>query len=186
MRTSAGAELGVVKARGVSGGSLSCRSDSRCLPRRHAQLRRRTPPAPAGGAPGGGHPRADLPRSSGARIARLTRPRAGTLSPGAGQLAWRDHHLSIGALWEPLDDGAPFEAGAALRISYRLYAARFGKQRWGDSTHRYGYHMGAVADDVNEMCLGQVLADLVAMPRSWAASRTVGRPSAIWKATPGK
>jgi len=45
-----------------------------------------------------------------------------------------DFGLSAGELERRVRAIRPFELGSALRVLYRLYAARFGKERWGDKT----------------------------------------------------
>lgn len=176
MRTSTGAELGVVKARGVSGGSLSWWDD---------------PAAFLVGMPDSGvehlrlmldaHPEVAIPGPTFFVPAVLelrnnhSHVRERFLQILVSSLTWRDHHLSSDALWEPLDDGAPFEPGAALRIFYWLYAARFGKARWGDSTHRYGYHMNQIRRHLPEAHFVHVIRDgrdaavLARLSHSWQA-----------------
>src|SRR6266550_6107448 len=41
---------------------------------------------------------------------------------------WADFHLDCAGLREALDSQEPFDLADALRIFYRLYAARFGKR----------------------------------------------------------
>ena len=102
-------------------------------------------------------------------------------------LTWRDHHLSIDALWERLDDGAPFEPGGAVRVFYRLYAARFGKQRWGDSTHRYGYHMNQIRQYLPEARFIHVIRDgrdaavLARLSHSWQAFGDLESHAREWR-----
>jgi hypothetical protein len=50
---------------------------------------------------------------------------------------WPDFGLDYAAFARRLDELDPFTIGAALRSFYQLYAARFGKARWGDKTPRY-------------------------------------------------
>ena len=47
---------------------------------------------------------------------------------------WPDFHLSADTLRAELGALDPFDVGAALRAFYRMYAARFGKSRWGEKT----------------------------------------------------
>jgi hypothetical protein len=102
-------------------------------------------------------------------------------------VTWRDHHLPIDALWERLDDGAPFEAGAALRVFYRLYAARFGKQRWGDSTHRYGYHLNQIRQYLPEAHFVHVIRDgrdagvLARLSHGWQAFCDLENHAKEWR-----
>ncbi len=57
---------------------------------------------------------------------------------------WPDFHLSVEEFSESLDDVIPFTPTAGLRCFYRLYAAKFGKQRWGDKSPPYGFHMADI------------------------------------------
>jgi hypothetical protein len=104
-----------------------------------------------------------------------------------GSLTWRDHHLTIDSLWEDLESAGPFEAAAALRIFYRCYAARFGKQRWGDSTHRYGYHMNQIRRCLPEAHFIHVIRDgrdaavLARRSHSWQAFGDIESHAREWQ-----
>lgn len=50
---------------------------------------------------------------------------------------WQDFHLSDTKLYQHLAEIEPFTIPQALRCFYKLYADRFGKQRWGDKTPPY-------------------------------------------------
>jgi hypothetical protein len=54
-----------------------------------------------------------------------------------GTAHWPDFGVDSDALKRQVAACAPFTLGAGLRAFYRLYAARFGKPRWGDKTPRY-------------------------------------------------
>lgn len=54
---------------------------------------------------------------------------------------WPHFRLDADALRARLDRTAPFELGTALRGFYQLYAERFGKPRWGDTTPAHHAHM---------------------------------------------
>jgi hypothetical protein len=58
---------------------------------------------------------------------------------------WRDFHLDAGALASAVESIQPFTPADGLRAFYRLYAARFGKTRWGDKTPLYGPAADAIA-----------------------------------------
>jgi L-alanine-DL-glutamate epimerase-like enolase superfamily enzyme len=57
---------------------------------------------------------------------------------------WPDFRLSAEEFSESLADVVPFSLTAGLRCFYRLYAAKFGKQRWGDKSPPYGFHMADI------------------------------------------
>lgn len=68
---------------------------------------------------------------------------------------WADHSV-------PADIVAKGGAGGpsdAVRAFYETYAARFAKQRWGDSTPRYGYHITEIASAFPEAHFIHVVRD---------------------------
>ena len=58
--------------------------------------------------------------------------------------AWRDFGLDAGDFARAIDALEPFSVADGCRTFYRLYAARFGKSRWGDKTPLYGLHLPAI------------------------------------------
>lgn len=58
-----------------------------------------------------------------------------------GATAWNDFRIPPPAWREALDGLRCFSPADAFRTFYRLYAARFGKARWGDKTPSYVFHM---------------------------------------------
>ena len=58
-----------------------------------------------------------------------------------GHFVWPDFHLSADAYRAELDAMEPFDPADGLRCFYSMYAARFGKPRWGDKTPPYGFIM---------------------------------------------
>lgn len=57
-------------------------------------------------------------------------------------LTWPDHHLEIETIRARLV--APFDVTNAIRAFFLSYAARFGKERWGDKTPTYLTQMTAI------------------------------------------
>ena len=57
---------------------------------------------------------------------------------------WGDFGLDSRLLREELLGQDSFDLGNALRAFYRLYAARFGKSRWGEKTPMYCRHMATI------------------------------------------
>src|SRR5688500_2115287 len=51
--------------------------------------------------------------------------------------AWPDFEIPADKFRSALDEIEPFEVSEGFRAFYRLYAARFGKSRWGDKTPIY-------------------------------------------------
>jgi hypothetical protein len=59
--------------------------------------------------------------------------------------AWNDFGIPLEAFSAALDRIEPFSAADGFRAMYRLYAARFGKPRWGDKTPMYALHLPVIA-----------------------------------------
>jgi len=57
---------------------------------------------------------------------------------------WPNLAVDKSALQRELDQLQPFSAPEAIRVFYRLYARRFGKERWGDKTSPYRSFMGGI------------------------------------------
>jgi hypothetical protein len=72
---------------------------------------------------------------------------------------WCDFGLDAQAFMRELQGITPFHADAAIRCFYRLYAARFGKERWGDKTPSYGRHMRAIERVLPEACFIHIIRD---------------------------
>jgi len=79
--------------------------------------------------------------------ARIPTSGAEFLQTVSGAPNWADFHLDFARLREALDSQEPFDLADALRNFYRLYAARFGKRRWGDKTPDYGFAL----DDIRRV-----------------------------------
>jgi len=58
--------------------------------------------------------------------------------------AWPDFELAEEIFWSALQKISPFNISDGFRAFYRLYAARFGKSRWGDKTPIYCLHLDAL------------------------------------------
>lgn len=59
---------------------------------------------------------------------------------------WPELGISEEAFAEALRGIRPFSVAEGLRLFYRMYAARFGKPRWGDKTPGYSHHLRAIQD----------------------------------------
>lgn len=62
-----------------------------------------------------------------------------------GSSMWKSAGLSRRALRRELESLEPFELAEGVRCFYRLYAARQGKQRWGDKTPGYASLLDKIA-----------------------------------------
>ena len=58
--------------------------------------------------------------------------------------SWPDFGIPEEAFWDALLEIKPFNITDGFRAFYRLYAARFGKTRWGDKTPLYCLDLNAI------------------------------------------
>lgn len=72
---------------------------------------------------------------------------------------WADCHLDPDEFQEAVDALRPFDLSEGVRCFYRLYAARFGKTRWGDKTPFYLGHMVLIQDLVPEARFVHIIRD---------------------------
>ena len=72
---------------------------------------------------------------------------------------WGDFHVDDALLRTRIAAIAPFDAGAALRTMYRLYADRFGKPRWGDKTPHHVRRMDVIARLLPEARFVHIIRD---------------------------
>ncbi len=70
---------------------------------------------------------------------------------------WPDHHLEIETIRARLDD--PFDITNAIRAFFLSYAARFGKERWGDKTPTYLTQMTAIEAVLPESRFVHIIRD---------------------------
>jgi hypothetical protein len=54
---------------------------------------------------------------------------------------WADFQISADQFRAELQKLKPFSVAEGFRVFYRMYAARFGKPRWGDKTPMYGRYL---------------------------------------------
>jgi hypothetical protein len=72
---------------------------------------------------------------------------------------WPDFHLDPRALGDALAEVRPCPPALAARTFYRLYAARFGKPRWGDKTPNYGVDIDRIAGLLPEAHVVHLIRD---------------------------
>lgn len=72
---------------------------------------------------------------------------------------WPDFGLDGEALRQRIERLEPFTLGGALRAFYQLYAARFGKPRWGDKTPRYLIRMSLIRQVLPEARFVHLIRD---------------------------
>lgn len=95
---------------------------------------------------------------------------------------WGDYGLDEKTLSEEVSKASP-ELGSALRTFYKLYAARFGKVRWGDKTPLYVRHMTGIQSVLPEARFIHVIRDgrdvALSNKQTWFGPDSV-RESAVW------
>lgn len=99
---------------------------------------------------------------------------------------WEDFHLEAGALREHLERPPVCRAADALRIFYSMYAARFGKTRWGDKTPTHALRMIPIAGLLPEARFIHLIRDgrdaVVSLRRQWfAPARDIAALAADWR-----
>jgi hypothetical protein len=99
---------------------------------------------------------------------------------------WPDHHLDAGALAAAVARLAPFGADEAARAFYRLYAARFGKRRWGDKSPQYSLNLREVETLLPEARFVHIIRDgrdvALSVRHLWfAPGSTVEELAADWR-----
>jgi hypothetical protein len=102
-----------------------------------------------------------------------------------GHWRLRDLQIDVGAVTLAVRRLDPFSAGAALRLVYRAYAAKFGKKRWGDKTPYYIGHMPMIAEHLPEARFVHVIRDGRAVWQSvrsvWFGPNTVAETARWWQ-----
>ena len=73
--------------------------------------------------------------------------------------AWPDFGVSEGDFWRELTEINPFNVADGYRAFYKLYAARHGKQRWGDKTPIYCLHLDAIRKVLPEARFIHIIRD---------------------------
>jgi hypothetical protein len=73
--------------------------------------------------------------------------------------AWNDFGIPKEQYWLKLKDIVPFSVAEGYRAFYRTYAARFGKDRWGDKTPTYCHHLKSIEDVLPEAHFIHVIRD---------------------------
>jgi hypothetical protein len=73
--------------------------------------------------------------------------------------AWPDFSISAEDLEYALSEIIPFNLSEGYRAFYRLYANRFGKNRWGDKTPMYCLHMDTIRSILPETKFIHIIRD---------------------------
>jgi hypothetical protein len=99
---------------------------------------------------------------------------------------WPDFHLDEYRLTRGIDAIDPFDPAEAVREFHRLYAARFGKPRWGNKTPIYLLHMRAIAGLLPEAHFIHVIRDgrdvALSIGDLWFGPRSIDDTAHWWRA----
>ena len=80
---------------------------------------------------------------------------------------WRDYCISAEDYWQALLQLEPFTAAEGIREFYRLYAARFGKLRYGDKTPGHARGLEAIEQLLPEAVFVHLIRDGRDVALSW-------------------
>lgn len=73
--------------------------------------------------------------------------------------AWQDFGIAEAELREQIVRLRPFSVADGFRTFYRMYAARFGKVRWGDKTPMYALHIRSIGELLPEAHFLHIVRD---------------------------
>ena len=76
-----------------------------------------------------------------------------------GAPVWPDFQVPPESFRRALHEIDPFTIADGYRTFYRMYAARFGKPRWGDKTPRYGFHLQLIQSLLPEASFIHLIRD---------------------------
>lgn len=92
-------------------------------------------------------------------LAHLSDARATFLRGIARSERWPDFGLDIEDLRQALERNGPLNVSDCVRGFFELYAAKFGKPRWGDKTPIYLWHMNAIQALLPESAFIHIIRD---------------------------
>lgn len=104
-----------------------------------------------------------------------------------GAVTWPDYHLDPEDFRRSLARLEPYTLAGGVRAFYALYAARFGKARWGDKTPGYGPYLGRIERLLPEARFVHIIRDgrdcaLSLRPLWFAPSRELDHLARDWSA----
>lgn len=113
------------------------------------------------------------------------RSRRAFLAIVTGTPGWHDQGVPEAELRRRLPRAEPFDLAAATRLTYRLYAERHGKARWGDKTPLYLFEMEAIERLLPEARFVHLIRDgrdvaLSQRPLWFAPSQRIDALAAEW------
>ena len=99
---------------------------------------------------------------------------------------WQDFQIAHDTFRAALQAIEPFTVAEGLRTFYQLYAARFGKSRWGDKTPLYCMHVQSIAALLPEAHFVHIIRDgrdvaLSLRPMWFAPGRDIETLATNWR-----
>ena len=100
--------------------------------------------------------------------------------------AWPDFEISEESFRASLTEIEPFTVAEGYRAFYRLYAARFGKSRWGDKTPLYCMELSAIGKILPEARFIHIIRDgrdaALSLRRMWfSPGWEIEKQAAYWR-----
>ena len=97
---------------------------------------------------------------------------------------WNDFKLETETFREQVRGVHRFNVGDGLRVFYKLYAARFGKSRWGDKTPTYLTQMRLISGLLPEACFIHLIRDgrdvALSIKDLWFGPRSITDAAQTW------
>jgi hypothetical protein len=104
--------------------------------------------------------------------------------------AWEDFQISEADFRARIREVRPLAVAAGVRAFYELYAARFGKRRWGDKTPLYCLHLGVIENHLPEAHFVHIIRDgrdaALSLQNLWFSPGTdIATLAAYWRRAVG-
>ncbi|MGH9363743.1 MAG: sulfotransferase, partial [Thermoanaerobaculia bacterium] len=132
-------------------------------------------------------PETDFWVEAASACARAADPRQAFLTVLLSHWRWTDCHVDSVAFQRAINEMEPFDLTRGIRCFYRLYAARFGKARWGDKTPFYLGHMVLIQKLVPEARFVHVLRDgrdvALSIKDLWFGPNSLDEAAVWWTST---
>jgi hypothetical protein len=100
--------------------------------------------------------------------------------------AWNDFKIPVTAFQKRLEQIEPFDISAGFRLFYKMYAARFGKSRWGDKTPMYCHYLLDIQEILPEAYFIHIIRDgrdvAVSLREQWfSPGRDIATQARYWR-----
>ncbi len=100
--------------------------------------------------------------------------------------AWNDFQIPMAAFQKRLEEIEPFDLSEGFRLFYKMYAARFGKSRWGDKTPMYCRYLLEIQEILPEAHFIHIIRDgrdvAVSLREQWfSPGRDIAAQATYWR-----